>query len=116
MICGVWEEFRHKFAKIFSRKQDRTVSPVTNYLYFFLCKSWQFFSVTLGLYVVPSLSCIHYNGIYHWVGSQVFCLQTPVVQKVDSAIHRINLYPLDSAIGFPNTYLIYPLDSDFPGG
>ena len=24
----------------------------------------------------------------------------PVVQKVDKAIHRINLYPLDSAIGF----------------
>ena len=27
----------------------------------------------------------------------------PVVQKVDSAIQRINLYPVDSAIGFPNT-------------
>ena len=27
----------------------------------------------------------------------------PVVQKVDSAIHRINLYPVDNAIGFPNT-------------
>ena len=25
----------------------------------------------------------------------------PVVQKVDNAIHRINHYPLDSAIGFP---------------
>ena len=32
----------------------------------------------------------------------------PVVQKVDSSIHRIILYPLDSAIGFPN---IYPMDS-----
>ena len=32
----------------------------------------------------------------------------PVVEKVDSAIHRINHYPLDSAIGFTNTY---PLDS-----
>ena len=39
--------------------------------------------------------------------------QVPVVQKLDSAIHRINLYPVDSAIGFPNTY---PLDSDLPGG
>ena len=28
-----------------------------------------------------------------------------VVQKVDSAVHRINLYPLDTAIGFPNTCL-----------
>ena len=33
----------------------------------------------------------------------------PVVQKVDSAIRRINLYPVESAIGFPITY---PLDSD----
>ena len=28
-------------------------------------------------------------------------------------IHRINLYPVDNAIGFPNTY---PLDSDLSGG
>ena len=27
-----------------------------------------------------------------------------VVQKVDNAIHHITLYPLDSAIGSPNTY------------
>ena len=39
--------------------------------------------------------------------------QAPVVQTSDSAIHRINLYPVDSAIGFPNTY---PLDSDLSGG
>ena len=38
--------------------------------------------------------------------------QAPVVQKFDSTIHRINLYPLDDAIGFPNTY---PLDSDLSG-
>ena len=37
----------------------------------------------------------------------------PVARKVDSAIHRINLYPLDNAISFPN---IYPLDSDLSGG
>ena len=36
----------------------------------------------------------------------------PVVQKLDSAIHRINLYPVDNAIGFPNAY---PLDSDLSG-
>ena len=37
----------------------------------------------------------------------------PVVQKVDNTIHRINHYPLDSAIiGFPNTYVV---DSDLPG-
>ena len=32
--------------------------------------------------------------------------QAPVFQKVDSAIHRINHYPLNSAIGFPNAYLM----------
>jgi len=39
--------------------------------------------------------------------------QAPVVQKVDSAIHRINLYSVDNAIDFLNTY---PLDSDLSGG
>ena len=37
----------------------------------------------------------------------------PVVQKVDNAIHWINHYPLNSAIGFPNTY---PWDSDLSVG
>ena len=32
--------------------------------------------------------------------------QAPVVQNVNSAIHRINHYPLDSATGFPNAYLM----------
>ena len=41
-----------------------------------------------------------------------FTLLAPAVQKVDSAIHRINLYPVDNAVGFPNTY---PLDSDLFG-
>ena len=45
----------------------------------------------------------------HWI---VIYL-AEVVQKVDNAIDRINLYPLDSAIGFPNTS---PLDSDLSGG
>ena len=43
----------------------------------------------------------------------VTILQAPVVQKVDSAIHRINYYPLDIAIGFAITY---PVDSDLSGG
>ena len=42
-------------------------------------------------------------------GFFVFNDQSPVVPKVDNAIHRINHYPLDSAIGFANTY---PLVSD----
>ena len=40
-------------------------------------------------------------------------IQCPVVQKVDNAIHWINHYPLNSTIGFPNTY---PLDRDLSGG
>ena len=39
--------------------------------------------------------------------------QAPVVEALDSAIHRVRIYPLDSAIGFPNTYL---LDKDLSGG
>ena len=37
----------------------------------------------------------------------------PVVQPLDSAIHRIKIYSADNAIGFPSTY---PLDSDLSGG
>ena len=37
----------------------------------------------------------------------------PVVQKVDSAIHWTNHYPVDNAIGLCTTY---PLDSDLSGG
>ena len=37
----------------------------------------------------------------------------PVVQKVDSAIHGINRYTVDSTIGFPTTY---PLESDLSDG
>ena len=42
----------------------------------------------------------------------VYSVQAPVVEKVDSAIPWINLYPVDMAIGFPKTY---PLDSDLSG-
>ena len=37
----------------------------------------------------------------------------PVVQKEDSAIQWINLYPIDNANGLPNTY---PLNSDLSSG
>ena len=51
----------------------------------------------------------HNHGTNHdWIYFQV-----PVVQKLDSAIHRINLFPVDNAIGFLNTY---PLDSDLSSG
>ena len=39
-----------------------------------------------------------------------FAVLAPVVRKVDSAIHRINLWPVDSEIGFRNTH---PMDSDY---
>ena len=56
-------------------------------------------------------SCI----IFVQFHSLVFNLKllAPVVQKVDNAIHRINHYPLDIAIGFAITY---PVDSDLSGG
>ena len=40
-------------------------------------------------------------------------IPAPVVQKVDNAIRWINLYSVDSVIGFPNTY---QLDSDLSNG
>ena len=44
-----------------------------------------------------------------------FSCMAPVVQKADSANQWINLYPVDSAIGFPNTYP-NTLDSDLSDG
>ena len=38
--------------------------------------------------------------------SVCFIHLAPVVQKIDSAIHWINLYPVDNAIGFPNPYML----------
>ena len=45
-------------------------------------------------------------------GAWEFNSRLQLFKKVDSAIHRINLYPVDSVIGFPNTY---PLDGDLFG-
>ena len=42
-------------------------------------------------------------------------LQAPVVQKVDSAIHRINHYPADKYLGNQLQWR-YPLDRDLSGG
>ena len=39
--------------------------------------------------------------------------QAPVVQTMDSAVHRINHYPADNSIGFAS---VYPLDNDSSGG
>ena len=42
-----------------------------------------------------------------------FFTHASVVQRLDSAIHRVNLYPVDSPLSLPSTYL---LDSDLSGG
>ena len=45
---------------------------------------------------------------------QIFAIPlAPVVQRLDSAIYRINHYPADSVVCFVNTY---PLDSDLSSG
>ena len=36
-------------------------------------------------------------------------MHKPVVQRLDNTIHWLNLYLVDNAIGFPNTY---PADGD----
>ena len=62
-----------------------------------------------------------FGNLYRHIDSVVNCyrvnrdstFQAAVVQRLDSAIHRIKIYPMDSAIGFPNTrwIVIYPVDS-----
>ena len=62
------------------------------------------------------LEKIIYNSIWFVLLPKIHLISfllAPVVQKLDSAIHQINLYPVDNAIGFPNTY---PLDSNLSGG
>ena len=92
------------------------------------------FRVQLNLFCChPPLPDLPYPPTLHVFFGVVVAFEVmlaPVVQKVDRAIHWINLYPLDSAIGFPNTYLavvvqtldsaihrikIYPMDSAIIG-
>ena len=47
------------------------------------------------------------------LSTSLFDHQAPVVQTMDSAIRRINHYPLDNSIDFAS---VYPLDSDLSGG
>ena len=54
--------------------------------------------------------CSLYSLVQHMQNAIV---QAPVVQTLDSVIHRINHYPADSVIDLRNTY---PLDSDLSGG
>ena len=73
------------------------------------------------------VSCIHLEILgYKLIQSQVlkllihnqhsesiFVVHAPVVQTMDSVIHRINHYPLDNSIGFASVYLP---DSGLSGG
>ena len=61
------------------------------------------------------------DGAIHWINhypvDKAIGLGTTYpldsVKPVDSVIHRINHYPMDKAIGLGTTY---PLDSDLYGG
>lgn len=54
--------------------------------------------------------CINPNSS---IKKKCFIPSASVVRKLDDAVNRVNLSPVDSAIGFPNTY---PMDNDFSGG
>ena len=86
MECGAKEESGKNLEEKVERERGGSLSPLSQSLV-------DFFLLT-SLFAVP-----------HDLAS--------VVQRLDSAIHRINLHAVDSAIIFPNTY---PLDSDLSGG
>ena len=68
-------------------------------------------SFSSDVFVVVAVVAANNNCLI--IGSFSINDQAPVVQKVDNAIHQINHYPLDIAIGFATTY---PVDSDLSGG
>ena len=54
-------------------------------------------------------------SLHHWFKANVFFVRQMygfishlglVVRKVDNVIYRINFYPVDNTISFPNTYLL----------
>ena len=61
---------------------------------------------------LPVENFFEYYLLGFWLTDRVAAL-APVVRNMDNAIHKINHYPVDSAIGFRN---VYPLDSDLFGG
>ena len=67
--------------------------------------------------IYPVDNAIHLSNNWGQLDSAIQSLnnQAPVVQTLDSTIHRINHYPADSVIiiDFRNTYL---LDSDLSAG
>ena len=59
------------------------------------------------------LNILNVSFVPEWKYQIRLAVLAPVVQTLDSAIHRIKIYLVDNAIGFPNTY---PLDSDLSAG
>ena len=61
--------------------------------------------------------CQSQEGVYHLIRNtyremihqtqELFCHLVPVVQKIDSAIHRINHYPMAK---YKGNQLLYPVD------
>ena len=79
----------------------------------YLCQTSQ----KTSLHITGGIKIISWSGpriIQHLLNLTLQQLnQAPDVQKVDNAIHWINLYPLDGAIGLPDSYL---LGSDLSSG
>ena len=85
-------------------------------LFFILLMNMASVSMIPSMLILQTISCNEVNFLLDNNLSATikrFRLQAPVVQTLDSAIHRIKIYSVDNAIGFPNTY---PLDSDLSGG
>ena len=62
---------------------------------------------------IPKKELFNFDFGIFFPSSGKASVQAPVVQTSDSAIHRINHYPVESVIDFHNTY---PLESDLSGG
>ena len=66
-------------------------------------------------------SNVRTNDVFSWEGGSlpkmmafiIWSLLAPVLQTLDSAIHRINHYPADKYL---KNQLRYPLDRDLSGG
>ena len=100
---------------VFLLVQGVVYTPVSSH-YFIMCSDRSRFLSSFFKKGQPALvsvrDIIEANKTSIVVNKSIHHL-APVVQTFDSAIRWINIYPVDSAIGFPNTYL---LDSDLSDG
>ena len=90
-------------------------------LFHLLMETYQMVNITLWK-LLNCLQCLKFENHVElkdtliYLINQVSNLFERCVQKVDNAIHWINLYPLDCTIGFPLKINTYPLDSDLSSG